>query len=246
MLLLFDIDGTLLSTTGCGVSAMQHAARSCFGDHISFEGVSVAGRLDPLIISDVFRLHDVPDTAANHAKLRGVYLEALEERLEAAAHAAALPGVAELLAALGPHAARGSAIMALLTGNFEESGLMKLARCGIEPSQFAFGVFGDHARVSPPRREDLVPVGMERGARLRGRPIRPDEVVIIGDTPADVRCALEHGGRCLAVATGRSSVAELREAGAHWAVEDLRQTDEIVQWLLGEGRGGFQDVATPG
>ncbi|MCX5691229.1 MAG: HAD hydrolase-like protein [Planctomycetota bacterium] len=235
MLLLFDIDGTLLSTTGCGASAMQHAARSCFGDHISFEGISVAGRLDPLILADVFAKHGVADTPEHHAKVRSVYLGALEERLANAAKAMALPGVHELLGMLVPHASRGAAIMALLTGNFEESGLMKLERCGIEPWMFAFGVYGEHARTSPPRREDLVPVGMERAARLRGRATRPEEVVIIGDTPADVRCALEHGGRCLAVATGHFSVADLQAAGAHWVVEDLTQTDRIVEWLLNAG-----------
>jgi phosphoglycolate phosphatase len=233
MVLFFDIDGTLLSTTGAGVAAMQTAARRRFGEAFSFDGIPVAGRLDPLIIADAFARNGIADTPEHHAALRADYVMILESILVDAAHAEALPGVHDLLAALAEPARHGRVTLALLTGNFEETGLLKLRRCGIDPALFAFGVYGDHAPASPPKREDLVPVGMER-ARSRGtRSYSPGEFVVIGDTPHDVRCAVVHGGRSLAVATGRSSVEELRSAGADLAVPDLRDTRGLVDWMLG-------------
>lgn len=232
MVLFFDIDGTLLSTTGCGVAAMQQAARRRFGEHFSFDGIPVAGRLDPLIIADALIRNGIADTPEHHAALRAEYGGLLATMLEGSAEAAALPGVHELLAALATPARQGRVTLALLTGNFEEAGLLKLRRCGIDPAHFAFGVYGDHAPTSPPKREDLVPVGMERARRHGRRTFRPGEFVVIGDTPHDVRCALVHGGRSLAVATGRSTVEELDASGADWAVPDLRDTQRLVEWIL--------------
>lgn len=232
MVLFFDIDGTLLSTTGAGVAAMQIAARRRFGEAFSFDGIPVAGRLDPLIIADALARNGIADTHEHHAALRADYGMILDSMLADSTHAKALPGVHDLLAALAEPASRGHVTLALLTGNFEETGLLKLRRCGIDPALFAFGVYGDHAPASPPRREDLVPVGMQR-ARARGiRDYSPGEFVVIGDTPHDVRCAVVHGGRSLAVATGRSSVEELRTAGADLAVHDLRDTRRLVEWML--------------
>ncbi len=232
MVLFFDIDGTLLSTTGCGVAAMQIAARRRFGESFSFDGIPVAGRLDPLIISDALVRNGIADTGEHHRVLRAEYGAILGEMLHERAEAAALPGVHDLLAALAEPARHGHVTLALLTGNFEETGLLKLRRCGIEPDLFAFGVYGDHAPTSPPAREDLVPVGMERARRRRNRALSSGEFVVIGDTPHDVRCAVVHGGRSLAVATGRSSVQELRDAGADLAVPDLRETRRLVDWIL--------------
>jgi phosphoglycolate phosphatase-like HAD superfamily hydrolase len=210
------------------------------------EGVPVAGRLDPLILADAFAISGVPDTHEHRHLVRAAYAKRLEETLDASHGAVALPGVPELLEALRPVAERGDAVLALLTGNFEETGVLKLRRCGIDPSQFRIGVFGDHAATVPPRREDLVPVGVERASKVRGRSVSKGEVVVIGDTPHDVRCATAHGGWSLAVATGRSSVAELAGAGAHRAVEDLRDTNDILAWLLEPRVVEFQDPSRPG
>ena len=236
MILFFDIDGTLLSTTGCGMAAMQEAGKRCFGAGFTLEGVSVAGRLDPLILADAFAQSGVELTEANLARIREEYARCLATKLDAAHEAAALPGVYDLLKELAPAASSGEIVLALLTGNFEETARMKLERCGIDPDQFAFGVYGDHAETKPPRREDLVPVGVRRAMEVAGRPFASEHIVIIGDTPHDVSCAKEHGGRCLAVATGRSSEQELAAAGADWTQPNLLATREIVRWLVTAAR----------
>jgi phosphoglycolate phosphatase-like HAD superfamily hydrolase len=137
--------------------------------------------------------------------------------------------VREVLGALGSHEAF---TIGLLTGNFAETGRMKLTACGIDPEQFAVCAWGDESPHDPPERAHLPPVAMGRYRERYGRAIDPGRVTIIGDTPHDVRCALAHGCRALAVATGQHGVPELTAAGAHRSVSDLAATEDIVGWLL--------------
>ncbi len=237
MLLLFDIDGTLLNTSGSGMAALHAAAKAHFGEHFTIEGVSFAGRLDPLIISEMLRLNGQADSLEHHALLRAAYRERLGPMLARPNAAKALGGVHELLAALRPRAEAGHATLGLLTGNYPETGAMKLRHCGIDPDWFTVAAWGDDAAGSPPKREDLVPFAIDQLARKGGPRYTGESVTVIGDTPHDVRCAKAHGGRCLAVATGHYSVNQLLEAGADLAVPTLTDTNELVEWLLADVNG---------
>lgn len=235
MLLLFDIDATLLTTSGGGAAAMHDACRAEFGTDFSIEGIAFAGRLDPLILSDMLRRNGLGDTPEHHARIRVRYAAMLRERLHAPGAARALPGVHRLLDSLAPRAEQGSVIMGLLTGNFSETGTMKLLAAGIDPARFTVAAWGEdaaHGEQRPARREDLVPVATNRAVAAGAR---AGTFTIIGDTPHDVRCALAHGGRCLAVATGRYSAADLAAAGAHRVVPDLDTTADVLEFLL-DGR----------
>lgn len=235
MILFFDIDATLLTTSGSGMGALHEAGKAQFGPTFTIEGISFAGRLDPLIMADMLRINNLPDTPENHARIRSSYLPLLGERLARPSAANALPGVHQLLAALAPSAAAGHITLGLLTGNFAESGTMKLRACGIDPSQFVIAAWGDdapHHPEKPARREDLVPIGMGRARQHRS--LHPHEFTIIGDTPHDVRCAKAHGGRCLAVATGKFSLEELSRESPDRAVSDLTATEDLRAWLLRE------------
>ena len=103
MVLFFDIDGTLLSTTGAGVTAMQTAARRRFGEAFSFDGIPVAGRLDPLIIADAFARNGIADTPEHHAAVRADLREVGPEKagrrvaMKVVKNQLASPGEAELL-----------------------------------------------------------------------------------------------------------------------------------------------------
>ncbi|HYE61286.1 MAG TPA: HAD family hydrolase [Phycisphaerales bacterium] len=227
MLILFDIDMTLITSGGSGMKAMVEAGQELFGPGFHAEGVSFAGSLDPVIFSQMLRRHGQPDTPEVHARWRSLYARKLEARLRTPGIARALPGVMELL----DEVERSHATMGLLTGNFEETGSLKLRAAGIDPERFAVRVWGDESPHEVPRRQHLVRVGMERGCAVRGAEIARESVVVIGDTPNDVECALAHGCRCLGVATGRSSAAELIEAGATHAVEDLSDTRGVLRWL---------------
>lgn len=230
MLILFDIDATLLTTTRAGVRAMGLAGRELCGDSFDEHRIEYSGRLDPLIIRDLLTLHGATADAAAIDRFRGRYRAHLEQLLVDRSLAQPCPGVMDLLAALPP--VRGVSL-GLLTGNFPETGEMKLRAAGIDPALFTVAAWGCDSPHDPPARDHLPPVALERFAAKHQRKIDPARAVIIGDTPHDVSCARAHGLRSLAVATGMFTVDELAEAGADRAVATVEDTQDIVRWLVG-------------
>ncbi len=224
-LVLFDIDATLLKTDGAGVAAMGDAGRELFGSGFTTAGIDFAGRLDVLLFRELFVRNGVEPTPAAAAQLRRTYVDHLRLRLSASTTARALPGAAELVDALR---GSGSHELGILTGNFQESGSMKLTRCGLDPSWFPIGAWGDDSPHDPPDRAHLPPVAMRRYRERFGWEVDPSHVTIIGDTPHDVRCARVNGCRCIAVATGAFGAPELATIGADWVVQDLRDTAHLL------------------
>lgn len=240
MLVLFDIDRTLLDTGRAGRAALVAAGERLFGPGFAADGIRFSGRIDPLILAEILELNGRPATRDNADRLADAYAGVLAETAPATTRA--LPGVHDLLAALSGAAERGvHLVLGVLTGNLERTGLIKLAAAGIDAGRFEVRVWGDSSPHDPPSRDHLPPVGMARYAERVGRPVDPSNVVIIGDTPHDVRCALANGCRVLGVATGTPSADELRTAGAHRVVDDLAETESLAAWILGrdngEGRG---------
>lgn len=227
MLILFDIDGTLLLTEGAGVAAMQDAGRELFGAHFSTDGVEFSGRLDPLIWIDLAQRNGVNDHNGAHDRFRAAYRRHLQRRLAGSPTATALPGVRQLIDAL---LAEGIGL-GLLTGNYPETGRIKLESAGIDPDAFAVHAWG----CDGPTRRDLPPIALRQYCDLRRRSLGPEHVVVIGDTPHDVDCARVHGCRSLGVATGAFTIEALRAAGADLALADLSDTPHIVNWLLKSG-----------
>jgi phosphoglycolate phosphatase-like HAD superfamily hydrolase len=226
MLVLFDIDGTLLLSHGASLRCYRLAAAELFGRELLAEGMRTAGGLDPLIWRAFCGLNGIPphEAEARHDTFRAAYARILERELSAGGVAYALPGVPALLDAL---AARDDVTLGLLTGNYPETGRLKLEAAGLPSARFpvaAWGVDGGHRR-------DLVPVALARCNEAVGRAPSPEQVVIIGDTPHDVDCALAHGCRAVGVATGGFDAIELRAAGAHHVVPDLSDTEALLAWL---------------
>lgn len=238
MLIFFDIDATMITTGGAGIRAMVAAGRELFGPHFTAEGIPVAGRLDPLIMGEMLDAAAIPRSPENVASFRRSYARHLASHLDPQ-RGGALPGVLPLLDALRT---RHDATLGVLTGNFEETGSLKLRHCGIDPAQFLVAVWGDDSPHHPPAREHLPGVGLDRYRARFGRPIAPQRVVVIGDTPHDVSCAKAHGCRSLAVATGSFTVQQLEEAGADAVVPTLERTHELVEWLMNaESSRALQD-----
>ena len=224
MLVLFDIDGTLLHSLRAGVGAMKSALAQLHGIEADFDAVEIHGRLDTLIWKDLGRRHGYPLDEAAHATFKRTYIEHLRERFAKENTSRAHPGALELVAAT--RAAPGATI-GLLTGNYEGSGRLKVQHAGFDPDHFVVNAWGDDG----PDRRSLVPVAMERYRAMHGRAIDPRRVVIIGDTPADVDCARSNGARVIGVATGTFGVDALREAGADLVVPNLTDTPGIVRWM---------------
>lgn len=206
-LVLFDVDGTLLSSGRRGLGAFSEALRRTYGTDGDVASYRFEGKLDPVIVADLMRGAGLPDDVVlgRRGEALDLYLDLLEEAL-AAEPPALKPGAAELVARV---AAVPSAVPALLTGNVRRGAQIKLSAAGLW-DRFRFGVFGDEA----PRRVDLGPIALDRARALTGRPFSPGETVVVGDARADVECGRAIGARVVAVATGRTSAEELRAAGA--------------------------------
>ncbi|MEK6702566.1 MAG: HAD hydrolase-like protein [Planctomycetota bacterium] len=229
MLILFDIDATLITTSRSGVLALENAGKARFGEGFTIEGVDFAGRLDPLIIADLLRRNGQAVTVENATAMREGYQRELGPLLAKPGVAKTCPGVLELLEVLRVDQ---RLTLGLLTGNFADTGEAKLVASGVPMEPFTVRVWGDESPHSPPSREHLPPIGMERFAKLRGRAIGGEQVVIVGDTPHDARCAKVNGCRCLGVGTGQFRPSQLMEAGADHAVVDLSETRVVADWLV--------------
>jgi len=206
-LVLFDVDGTLLSSGRRGLDAFSEALRRTYGTDGDLASYRFEGKLDPVIVGDLMRGAGLPEDVVldRREAALGLYLDLLEKAL-AAEPPALKPGAAEVVARVS---AAPSAVPALLTGNVRRGALIKLSAAGLW-DRFLFGVFGDEAS----RRVDLGPIALDRARSVTGRSFSPEETVVVGDARADVECGRALGARVVAVATGRTSAEELRAAGA--------------------------------
>ncbi len=226
-LILFDIDGTLLRTGDPhhGV-AFTHAFESVYGKPVTLEGVPLAGMLDAQIAHILFERHELDaNTSATRLvemmETMGVrYSEALaggslRERL--------LPGVTDAVLAC---VERGWAT-GVLTGNAHSVGHAKLQAAGLD-MLLTFGAFGDSATD----RGHLVEAAIDDTQRATGVRHRPEETVLIGDTPNDISAARIGGARVIAVATGRFDVEALSHHDPEALLPDLSDTPAFVAAIV--------------
>jgi phosphoglycolate phosphatase len=222
-LVLFDIDGTLLHTSGAGVRGMTAAFADLYGRERALEGIPIAGRTDRAIVTEAMRNIGVDPTDAEIVRLRAAYIERLPGELARPVPGKphhVIPGVTDLLTALDREA---EAITALLTGNFLEGAIAKLGYFGIW-DRFAFGAFGDDHLD----RRDLVPIGLRRASEAGHGTVPPQHAIVIGDTPGDIDCARAHGARSIGVTTGPFDRATLQGAGADLVVDSLGELDPVL------------------
>lgn len=227
-LALFDLDGTVVLTFGAGLRALSDAARTIFGVDLDPASIVAAGRLDPEIMADLIRRFGDEPTPERIAAYHGGYRDALPGALEQTG-ASACPGVHELFDALEriPGVTLG-----LLTGNYPDTGSIKMRACGVDPDRFPIRVWASDADARAPARAQLPAVALERIAGLTGAPLEPSLAIVIGDTPADIACARANGCRVLAVATGPISRDELAAHSPDLLLDDLTDTPAVVEFML--------------
>ena len=221
---LFDIDGTLLLSGGAGKRALNRTFQELFDVPNGFEGIPVAGRTDRLIFNDALTRAGVVAGQEEHERFYKRYFDLLrEEILKPGPRKGVMPGVRTLLAQLG---ARRDVTCALLTGNFARAARIKLEHFDLW-RHFACGAYGDDAS----ERDGLVPVAVNR-ARRRGLVLRSlAQVVVVGDTPLDIRCAKVAGAYSVAVATGAYDEASLKGEGADTVLPDLTDPEGFFNVL---------------
>ena len=220
-LLLWDIDGTLVTSAGAGIRALGPPLRELFSVTPSLDTIDFAGRTDRNIFRQIFIRHGIPDTEENFFRYLDGYLARLPAELNHPG-ATVLPGVPDLLRAA---AARPDLTQALLTGNVRRAARVKLAHHGIWDF-FPFGAFADDSE----HRNDLGPHAIRRAREHTGVDFPPERVWIIGDTPHDIACGRAIGAKTLAVATGSHSVEALSTHAPKAVLADL--TDAAAFWRL--------------
>lgn len=223
---LFDIDGTLLWSDGAGRRAMESALVEVFGTP-GPASYRYDGKTDPQIARELMLAEGFDEAHVQRElpRVLATYVERLREEVKPLEHRPHLfPGVLELLDALD---SRDDVLVGLLTGNIVDGARVKLSAAGLDPARFAIGAFGsDHHH-----RPELPEIARRRAAAYLRAEVAGSQLVIVGDTPADVHCGQGVGARALAVATGRYTREELAACGPAALFDDLADTTAVLAAL---------------
>jgi phosphoglycolate phosphatase-like HAD superfamily hydrolase len=212
---LFDIDGTLISTGGAGARSWRYAFDELYGIPADIGEFTDAGMTDPTVARLTFKAavgHD--PTPRELATVMAAYLDRIPYEVEHSEKYRVLDGAAELLRVLGREK---GVLLGITSGAVEAAAHIKLSRAGFN-RYFPFGGYGSDSAD----RIELTQRALERGAMLLGEALDPKQVLVVGDTPKDLDAA--HGAGCVAVgvATGHYSREQLEEAGADIVLDSLR------------------------
>ena len=223
-LLLFDIDGTLITSGGAGEWALRDAMKTRFGIDEDLGGILLAGATDKKIAVAMLEKHGLAPSPENITALLDEYLSHLEARMPRH-DGRVLPGMIELLEVLSK---REEAVLALLTGNVVRGAEIKLTHYGVW-HHFEFGAFADDHHD----RNELGKFARTRAHDRHGIEFAPEKIYVIGDTPRDIECGRAIGAKTVAIATGHYSLEELAEHTPDFLFQDFSETNRVVDCLLG-------------
>lgn len=214
-LLLFDIDGTLLISKGVGREAKALAMQDVFGTTGGVRTHPFGGKTDWQILRETLEPHGF--TGIDIGKKMPTFEHAFAEQMKRIIgnfDVQALPGAKELLAYL---AQRDDIVLGIVTGNTSKTAPIKLKAAGYDPAMFPVGAFGSEADD----RNELPKLALERAMRHTRRDIRPQDVIVIGDTVKDILAARAIGGIAVAVLTGFEEAEVLAEHKPDYTLDDL-------------------------
>jgi phosphoglycolate phosphatase len=233
LLVLWDVDQTLISANGAGRAIYEVAFREMFGRELpaASAAVSMAGRTDRAIALDILTgagIADARDQIDKFQAIQAAHAPALADRIRSRGRV--LPGVPAALAAVARGRPGIRVIQSVLTGNVRSMADVKLASLGLTRHlDLDAGAYGTESEI----RADLVPVAQRNAAARYGEDFSGARTVLVGDTPLDVEAALMAGARAVGVATGGFSAEDLAEAGAHSVLDDLSDTGRALHAVLG-------------
>ena len=220
-LVLFDIDGTLLTTNGNAVKAMLTAVRATYGVEAAWDSTAMNGKTELWIVHKLLGDAGIPrqQVTSQLPRMWGRYVEELKQRLTRE-NITVFSGVSDLLRLLG---SRNDMLVGLLTGNIEPSATVKLTTAGLDG--FALGAFGEHHED----RSALPSLAVEAAERIHGRRFHGGQITIIGDTPNDIACGKHLGVNAIAVATGRYSIEDLSGHAPARVFADLSDARAVLE-----------------
>jgi len=232
-LVLWDVDYTLVDTSGVGRHLYQAAFAELYGRDLPDRAAqaNMAGRTDRAIVLEVLALAGVPNPRAEVRKFEAALGRLAPSAASMVAESGrAMPGAAAALDALG---AEPGVVQSLLTGNVRPVAEVKLAPLGLmshlDPD---VGAYGNEHEI----RAELVRLARHRAAVAYDADFGGDRTVLVGDTPLDIEAALATGARAVGVATGQFTLAELLATNPHAALQDLSDTAKLIQAVLGGAR----------
>lgn len=200
---IFDVDGTLISSGGAGGRSWGHASERLYGREADITEFTDTGMTDPEVAVEVFKyVHDREPSEEELAALIAAYLWFIPDLVAASEGYEVLPGARETLERLNE---QGMPV-GIVTGAVEAACHVKLGRGGLN-GLLAFGAFGSDASSRP----EILRIAVRRAGEHVGRELAPEECLVVGDTPKDVTAAQEVGCPSLAVAShkyGRDELAE--------------------------------------
>ena len=219
---LFDIDGTLLVSHGIGREAKRRAMLECFGRTGDLDNHVFGGKTDWGILADLLRPHGYTkcDIGREIGKYEAVMARHMRE-ISPAYTAAPVPHAMELVHALRE---RGDALIGLVTGNTSQTAIIKLEMAGFDPGWFPVGAFGNES----PDRADLTRLARQRANDQLGRTLNGREIIVIGDTPADIQAARAIESIAVAVCTGYAERDSLIDSEPDFLLADLGRFVERV------------------
>ena len=212
---LFDIDGTLITTGGAGAVAWSRAFEELHGEPVDIRKVTESGMVDTEVGSTALRslLGREPDRHELAAAM-GRYLKYLPDAVADSDDYRVMPGIEDLLDRL----VEAGHLLGLTTGNVEAAAHIKLSR-GRLNRFFAFGGYGSDAMD----RVGLTKCALDRAQVVSGGMVQPDECISVGDTPRDVAAGHGAGIRVVGVTTGNYGANELRDASADWVIDTVEE-----------------------
>ena len=218
-LVLFDIDGTLVSTGGAGIKAFGEAFEAAFGVVNATAKIKFAGRTDYSLFRELCQRNGVGHTPENRESFFSHYLRLVDSHLDTN-KGGPFPGVVRLLDDLA--VLPDAPVLGLLTGNIREGAKRKLGAYGLW-DRFALGGFSDEEED----RNLIAAAAAAKGSEYLERKLEGLEVVVIGDTSRDIACGKHIGARTVGVATGGATLEALQACEPDWAVADLTQLSAV-------------------
>jgi phosphoglycolate phosphatase len=220
-IVLWDIDHTLIDTRGVGRELSAQAFEQVTGVPM-IKQAKIDGITEAVIFRETAKLHGLQTERRDFDRFAAALTKAhLERAGELRERGHALPGAASALDALGE---LPGVVQTVLTGNVRMVAEIKLQVFGLDRHiRWDIGAFGEDDDV----RAELVRIALGRATNAFGEPVTSRDVVLIGDTPADVEAALANDAAVIAVASGKSSVEDLREAGAMTVLQSLEDLDSL-------------------
>jgi phosphoglycolate phosphatase len=221
ILILFDIDGTLVLGARCHYQAFVEAVKKFYGIKDDISGINYAGKTDPQILREVLTLGGLnEDQIMQNFQVCLDYMAYYYLKNVHYENVRSLDGVNDLLIELQ----RRNVLLGLVTGNLESIAYAKLGKVGLD-GYFSFGGFGsDHSN-----RSFLVKKALKQAQDQFG--YKGKHIFVIGDTPRDVKAAKASNLLTIGVATGRYSKEELEDCGADYVLENLKNTNKILEIL---------------